>query len=384
MEMQKNKTANLSIIGSIIAAICIAIYLLAIVQGSVRIYLNIDQRKTTAEREFSQIAAQAIFAGRNGFLDQNRNIDQNFFNTMNTIFASTKTIEALIITGAGQELVFEKRPGYAVTWIGDLPRFINKIHFSNQNRPLPIADLRNANIQAVATVFDYNESIKILKETLIIILVGFAIAFITLLLQILTKKQIKGEMIYVSTPKSRKEKIAVFNESESADPRGLYSARSNIGWEDYIKDRLDSELHRCSSTEKDLALVLLELIDVSNDEMFKSAAEEATSFFASRDLLFEYGMWGIAVILPGSDIDNAINKSEKFYQRFIGKFPHSFSSRSSINIGISSRSGRLLNADRIMLEAREALKKAKNDPKTSIIAFRSDPEKYRAFIASQN
>jgi len=37
-----------------------------------------------------------------------------------------------------------------------------------------------------------------------------------------------------------------------------------------------------------------------------------------------------------------------------------------------------------MLEAREALKKAKEDDNSPIIAFKSDPDKYRAFIASQN
>jgi GGDEF domain-containing protein len=101
-------------------------------------------------------------------------------------------------------------------------------------------------------------------------------------------------------------------------------------------------------------------------------------------LLFEYGRWGISVILPCDGIDTAIAKSEKYYQRITEKFQAGYSRASSLCIGLSSRSGRLLNAERLMFEAREALKKAKAETKNKIIAFKSDPEKYRAFIASQS
>ena len=89
----------------------------------------------------------------------------------------------------------------------------------------------------------------------------------------------------------------------------------------------------------------------------------------------------MTVILPGVGLDIAIGKAEKFYQRISEKFPNSFGMESSLNIGLSSRSGRLLNGDRLMLEASQALKKAKSDSKTSIIAFKSDPDKYRDFIS---
>jgi GGDEF domain-containing protein len=167
-------------------------------------------------------------------------------------------------------------------------------------------------------------------------------------------------------------------------PKGLYSPRSNIGWEEYTKERLDSELHRCSATEKDLTLILIEFADITNDLMYKLTAEEAVTFFSSRDLLFEYGELGILVILPGNDVDTGISKSERFYQRILEKFPNNRFTDSSLSIGLSSRSGRLINADRLMMETRQAQLKAKEDPNTSIIAFKSDPERYRAFIASQN
>jgi len=37
-----------------------------------------------------------------------------------------------------------------------------------------------------------------------------------------------------------------------------------------------------------------------------------------------------------------------------------------------------------MFEAKEALKKAKADPSSSIVAFKCDPEKYREFIRNRS
>ncbi|MCL2720057.1 MAG: GGDEF domain-containing protein [Treponema sp.] len=393
MERKNNKTWNISIGGSIVAALCIIIYLFALIQGVVRVYLSIEQRSEVARIEFSQLYSLAQSEGIHGFMSE------SYKQTMNNALISTKSIEALIITGSDNAFAFEKQRDNAITWVNNTPRFKNKFSFSNENfyESMSIQDIRNANIQAVASAFDYSVISKILKETLILILIGFAIAFITMLLQLLLTKPVKGDMVLVPT-NEQKKKVKQPYESESVrinplkkvfsdtstNPKGLYSPRSNIGWEEYIKDRLDSELHRCSSTEKDLSLVLMDFENVSDDEMFRQAAEEAVSFYTSRDLLFEYGKQGVAVILPGIGLDSAIEKSEKFYQRVMEKFIQSQDDIFNIKIGLSSRAGRLLNADRIMLETKEALKKAKNDPRTSIIAFKSDPEKYRDYIRTSS
>jgi len=392
--------------GAVIATICIVIYLFALTQATVRLYLSIDQRRIDAEQQFSRIATLALSAGTQGFMND------RFIETMNNAFAACDAIEAMIITGPEGEYVFERQQGYAVKWINNSPRFANKFGLSGQNyyRPLPINDIRNANIKSVARVFDYGEMSKILKETLFLILIGFAIAFFTMLLQLLTGKS-SETFVEIASEKARavyshaSERFAAkepppqqpqYTPKEAAreapitrdplpvvvepGPKGLYSSRGNIGWEEYTKDRLDSELHRCSSTENDLTLVLIEFTDLTNDIMFRQAAEETVSFFSSRDMLFEHGKQGILVILPCVDLDTGISKSEKFYRRVMEKFPSGGKSVSSLCIGLSSRSDRLLNADRLILEVEEALNKAKRDPKSPIIAFKSDPEKYRAFI----
>ncbi|GBU29200.1 hypothetical protein R84B8_02764 [Treponema sp. R8-4-B8] len=379
MEIKNKKSGNSSPGGSIIAALCIVIYLFALVQGAVRIYLSIDERKITAEQEFSSIADVALAAGNQKFMDD------RFIKAINNALSHSKSLEALIITGPDGGNAFEKKPGYAITWVNNAPRFKNKFYFLNENlyKPLAILDVRNANIKGVADAFDYAEFIKIMKETLFLILIGFAVSFFTLLIQSLLGKGAKSESIFVPI-KSEKTSRVIKDLESTSGPKGLYSSRSGIGWEEYLIDRLDSELHRCSSSDKDLALLIMDFTDIGEERVFRQAAEEAVTFFTSRDLLFEYGECGITVILPGTGFDAAVAMSENFYKRITERFPKSYSEAYGLCIGLSTRSGRLCKANRLILEAMEALKKAKNDPKTSIIAFKSDPDKYRAFIASQN
>lgn len=388
---QKSKTG----FGAVIAAICIVIYLFALVQATVRLYLSIDKCRDTAEQEFTRIANITSTAGQQSFMDE------RFIQTVNNALSSSAIIEALIIAGPEGEYAFERQQGRAIRWVNNSPRYIDRLTFSNENyyRQFQINGQRNANITAVAETFDYNVISRILKETLLIILLGFAIAFFTMLLQVLLGKTAeKPAPVYTPAYKpsfeqpSKQKTQEIFEaatENETAafgsGPKGLYSSRSNIGWEEYLNDRLDSELHRCSSTENDLTLILLEFMDIKNDIMYKQAAEEAAAFFSSRDLLFETGTYGIAAILPSIDLDTGIAKSEKFYQRILEKFPNSYSSSSpSLCIGLSSRSGRLLKAERLLFESREALQKAQNDPKSSIVAFKSDPDKYRDFISKRD
>jgi len=382
MGIKNKKSGNPSAGGSVIAALCIIIYLFALVQGAVRIYLSMDERKFTVEQEFSKIADLALSAGIQGFMDE------RFVNSINKALSSSKSLEAIIITSPEGGNAFEKKQGYAVSWVNNSPRFKNKFYFLQENlyRPLALPDVRNANIKAVANAFDYAESTKIMKETLLIILIGFALSFFTFFLQSLMGKG-KTETVYVQTSDSSKS-VSIKKDnnvfSSAGGPNGLYSPRTGLGWEEYTRERLDSELHRCSSTENDLTLLLMEFTDAIEERIFMQAAKEAASFFASKDLVFEHGEMGIAVILPSMGFEAAIAKSEKFYQLIMKRFPNSYMKACGLCIGLSSRSGRLLNTDRLLLEAGEALKKAKSDTKTKIIAFKSDLEKYRAFIASQS
>jgi hypothetical protein len=164
----------------------------------------------------------------------------------------------------------------------------------------------------------------------------------------------------------------------NAEPQGLYSPKSGIGWENYTMDRLASEIHRCAASEQDLVVLLFECgEDLAWDEdLYKKLADEAVRFFNLKDLTFEKGSRGISVIIPNTDLDHGIVKAEEFHARALKNLPGS--SKADLRAGLSSRSGRLIDADRLFFEAASALKKAKDGQ--PIVAFKSNPEKYRDFI----
>ncbi|GHV86321.1 hypothetical protein AGMMS50230_19290 [Spirochaetia bacterium] len=166
------------------------------------------------------------------------------------------------------------------------------------------------------------------------------------------------------------------------NPKGLYSPRSGIGWEAYTQDRLASELHRCAASEQDLVILLMECGDGVNcdSRLFKKIADETVDLFNLRDLSFEYKNRGITVIIPNADLEQGIAKAEKFHARLLNTCFDSIHAKNDFLIGISSRSGRLIEADRLLLEASRALEKAKVESGSPIVAFKSDPEKYRDFI----
>jgi len=381
----KTKGKSRGRFSSFLAVICIIIYLFALTQAVIRFYFSINEQRNISDQEFASIAGIAFSNGLQGFMDN------RFIDAINNALATSSSIEAVIITGPEGEYGFEKQKGRAINWVNGSPRFINRVSFSKESyyKTLPIYDLRNTEIRAVAEIFDFKEISKILTETIYLILIGFTIAFFTMLISLLVGKK-SDETVTISSPpitpapqrfsapqvsKQEKETIILAPPETETGPKGLYSTRSGIGWEEYTNDRLDSELHRCSSAEKDLTLLIIEFTEITNDSFYRQAAEETATFFSIRDLLFEYGNRGIVVILPGIDLYTGISKSEKFHQRIISKF--------DLCIGLSSRAGRLLNADRLMFEAAEALEKAKYDPKSPIVAFKTNAEKYRDFIRNQ-
>ncbi|MDR1025644.1 MAG: hypothetical protein LBL56_07950 [Treponema sp.] len=168
-------------------------------------------------------------------------------------------------------------------------------------------------------------------------------------------------------------------------PQGLFSPRGSVGWEAYTEDRLDSELHRCASTEQDLALIIAMVKEPGalSNEQFRRFCQEAVLFFEHRDLIFEWQEQGISIICPNLSLEQAFARSEEFNTRVLGKLSRPAGSRIDLRFGISSRSGRLIEAKQIMLEAGEALERAAGDPASHIVAFKSDPEKYRQYIGKR-
>jgi hypothetical protein len=386
--MQKNSNARISVASIIIASLCIVVYLAALVSAALKIYSHIDLRRDIAIEEFIIVKDIANDAGNIGFMDE------NFIKTLNEALAGTETLEGLIIYGPNGEYPFEKVRGQAVTWVNNSPRFRSGFGFSGQRLyvPLDIQYLRNVNIEGKAGAFDYGFIAAVLKQSLLLVLGALLIAFFTLLVESLLDKS-SGKR---SAPRpyqrddedfSRTVEPPAPKPTEKKElPRGLYTERGKIGWEEYTNERLDSELQRCASNEQDLVLLCIEYKAscIPYEGFYGRLAQDAVAFFTSRDLVFEKGERGISAICPNINLEAAFAKSLEFHQRCLKKYPAVFTSKPELCIGLSSRSGRLINARRLVFEAAGALEKAHLDPLSPIVAFKSDPEKYRAFIASQN
>ncbi|MDR2433583.1 MAG: hypothetical protein LBD47_03335 [Treponema sp.] len=428
---QKSVSNKTPIISVVIAAICIVVYVAAMVSAVLRIYINVEQRRTVAEKEFFDIADLASSAGVLGFMDE------PFVETITDALTMSATLEAIIITGPNGEYAFEREQGKAVNWVNNSPRFRSRFDFLSQSlyQPLHIAGLRNVNIQAVASAVDYRILTSILKQTLILVLAGLVLAFFTLLMESLLGKSAEkrrytpsfdaedraaepvsetgtafsGEPPPVGQAAASQEAAAQapqefelppLPEDEFSEPpadegeqdeesvaplKGLYSPRSGVGWDTYMEDRLESELHRCASAEQDLVFIVMEIIDLGfqGDDFYKHFAEDAARFFTPRDLIFERGEQGLAVIYPNIDLETGFAKADEFHNCVMEKYPVYLKAKKDLCMGISSRAGRLVDAGRLMFEAGEALERALSDPVSHIVAFKSNPDKYRAFVASQ-
>jgi len=383
------KTSKVS---SFVAALCILAYIGALALGAVQIIVGIGERRNLAEREFYDLADRAtsssVFLGF---------MSEAYQATIRDFLGASNTLLGVIITGSGGEYAFEKYPGSGIVWTADSPRFKTGIGYPGESffLPLGIEGQRNVTIQAIYGRIDYAFFQKILRQTLLVILSALIVAFITLLVE----RTIKIRSNYYKTG-SRGINAGDINTDgintsgsyddnsvEEEDPKGLFNPRGNIGWDSYTNERLAAELHRSSSFEQDLVFLAVELKgpEKVNDSLYCKFTEEAVNFFTMRDLIFGKGENGIAVILPNIDLDQGISKSEQFRNRLISKVRELSASQGGVPeielcIGLSSRSGRLIEADRLILEADSALRKAMADPVSHIIAFKSDPEKYREFI----
>ena len=110
-----------------------------------------------------------------------------------------------------------------------------------------------------------------------------------------------------------------------------------------------------------------------------SGAHLVLEAFPLRDLAFEYDPETIAVIIPDKHLDHCLREAKDFQKR-------STSSRATapIWIGLSARNGRLVSSSRLLSEAAQALKQAEASTVGRIVAFRADPDKYRAAIAARS
>jgi GGDEF domain-containing protein len=167
-------------------------------------------------------------------------------------------------------------------------------------------------------------------------------------------------------------------------PEGLFSPVTGIGWEQYLTERLDSELVRAASSEQDLSLIIIRISGlVHTDLLSRKIAKVLLDTFKFKDMVFEFGSNGFAGILQNITLDQAMKVADTLYAG-IDSLLMEMSHGGQITIGITTRTARLLSASRMIEEALSAARKAEEEPSLPIVAFRANPEKYREFVAENN
>ncbi|MBN1242103.1 MAG: hypothetical protein JXA15_05270 [Spirochaetales bacterium] len=168
-------------------------------------------------------------------------------------------------------------------------------------------------------------------------------------------------------------------------PAGLYSPLSGLGWESYLPDRLDAELRRAAGFEQDLCLILLSNSHApAASRAYGIIAKSFVEFFTFRDLSFEFGVSGMSAVLPNVDVEHGLRMGEEFLRKVGNRLAEQAEGKAAagLAVGISARAGRLVEASRVLDEARAALERAQRDGSDSrVVAFKPDPDRYRNFVA---
>jgi GGDEF domain-containing protein len=399
----------------IAAILCASAYAFAVGTAIYRIMVRDSALERIAEKEFGDLVDRASAAAALGFLDA------PFREAIRSSVETSQTLAAAIVTGPnGPEYAVEREGGFLAPMDGS-PRFAQRIDVAPSPlvAPLRVETARNATVSVARLRTFPDELFFTLRDSLLMTLVPMAGAILLLLnasgdadrtaARITRKSEDKPSDSIKPPPEVPSFKVRsfedefdipeiaedlknqqdgdggnTFQESDREKPSGLFSPRSNLGWENYLKERLSSELHRAASFEQDLVLAFLELSGPEAEARFKEFADEVVGFFSFRDLAFEYGGTGAAVILPNINLDHGLQMADSFVVKKHERFADlTDGSGALIRIGLSARSGRLVEADRLIAEGVNALKRAREDAKTPIVAFKPDLERYRSFIRTR-
>ena len=413
----------------VIALSCALAYVMALAIGAFRIYKASASLELAAEKEFAYLVEKAGAAGALGFMDQ------AFRDSIRQTVDRSETLAAVLVGGpAGTEYAVQRDSGFLVSSV-DGPRFATRFDIADKtlNAPLRLDGVRNATLSAIRLRIKPEMIFSSLRFAFFITMITLCIAVITL---IADRSKIKGKgsqsgnfdllsgntTLHGEVPEASQESHPIpamgidydipeiadnldenkrmkveadDNEGEKAskkptteseiyhEPIGLYSPVSGLGWNRYLLERLEAELRRSASFEQDLVLILstMHYAEKPTIEKLRESADSVIAFFTFRDLAFDWNEYGFALILPNMDLDHGLRMSDEYAKKICNRSEEK-GKDIQIRIGLSARAGRLVNAERLIMEAERALQRAQEDEKSPIVAFKPDPERYRNYISS--
>lgn len=180
----------------------------------------------------------------------------------------------------------------------------------------------------------------------------------------------------------RKESIEAF---DAIEPEAAPASDSAVSRQGSIESRLQAEIERSAADKNDLSLLFIVYDDLTPAvPEYRSFADTVKQAILPDGVLLEHGTSGFAAILPGSDSQKALHTARNLFKRL------DFLSGGDIDelqflplfLGLSSLSGRNVEAKTLIAEAEAALKHAREETDSHIVAFKPDPDKYRKYVQS--
>ena len=184
--------------------------------------------------------------------------------------------------------------------------------------------------------------------------------------------------VYTSEEAEEQTKEQTKEQTEVSETESDSEVTATISEEEALLPALEEELIHSASQEQDLSLIIVRIAGIPNDDTNSPQAACIKNCVNNRGSAYRYGKDAYALLIKALKLDDALQDAESLLERLAASLRDQ--GLPAITIGISSRTERLISADRLLTEASEAQKHASDDMTSPIIAFRVNPEKYRNFI----
>ena len=157
--------------------------------------------------------------------------------------------------------------------------------------------------------------------------------------------------------------------ADDAEPGTIFEPATGLSFEDHLERKLGLELDRAAYNDQDLSCMIVAFEGDATPESRSRWARHILDAFQFEDLCFAQGSNRFCVVLPNTELPQAIRQAIEFQARY-----------NSEAIGLSARNGRLVEAARVLKEAQRSLEHARTQP-SRVVGFRPDPKKYRQFLS---
>ena len=357
---------------------CLMMYAFSLLYASKLILEAVREHEKTSAREFSELKKFASSASALGWTSQ------SFKDDMQIAVSAAKNIQAFILSKSGTYSVAVQKKNGIIEWHGDKPYFtkdfLNPLRIMGADN-IQIEGAEGVQTSAAATYIDFFDLFFILRKALFIILFATILAFSMLIAAYsfdIDRKAAQIAQYLGETGDDDDEPYEADTAETVALKKKLYSADAF----DTIDDKrpfvefLEKELEKNEENDEDIALIAAISPHIHyGDIAFATACSRS---FKEGSSLYQREGQGVYVIAPRTNVDEAFEAAKQFH-RELTQNPARRKTR-VLTIGISSRAGRSVHPERLISETDRALGKAGEDPKSPIVAFKVDLEKYRSFI----